>query len=349
MVSNKLIPIVALLLLSMSSIAQDLAFVGNPDQSFFRARDIAFAGNRTVARDTLNRILTKYPEYTDVRNLLAKTLSWDGNYEKARKEFNRITSEERENKEVWIAAIKNKIYAKEHYIALGLANKALIYLKDDADVLSLKKSITKNIQTKRVGEKKKKNTEKVRKEFNKITSVDRKNKDAWVAAIMNEMRAKEFHTALGLANKALTYLKKDEDLEVMKAYATFQLTTNKNQKTTIQPGKDSNFEAPLNNRLMVSNNFEVFDKVFESMIYSSVAYQRETKAGTIIPRINYNNRFQTHGVQYEMDFYPKFSKKIYGYLNYATLNHQYFLIIGWEVNYMRICPKTLKLLPVLGF
>lgn len=305
------------LLLSMSCFAQDIAYVGNPDQSFFNARDLAFAGNRMIARDTLNHILTKYPEYTDVRNLLAKTLSWDGDYEKARKEFNHITSKERENKEVWVAAIKNESYAKEHHIALGLANKALLYVEDDADIISLKESIMKSMQTNRVGVKKKKNTEDIRKEFNRITSVDRKNKEAWVAAIRNELRAKEFHIALGLANKALTYLKKDEDLEVMKAYATLQINNKINKLPTTERPADAIEEAPLNNRLMVSNDFEVFDKVFESMIYTSIAYQRETKAGTIIPRINYNNRFQTHGIQYEMDFYPKFSKTFYGYLNYG--------------------------------
>ena len=314
---NKFSITVLLLLFSISCFAQDLAYAGNPDRSFFRARDLAFAGNNGIARDTLNRILTKYPEYTDVRNLLAKTLSWDGDYGKARKEFNRITSKDRENKEVWIAAIKNEIYAKEYNIALGLANKALKYIKDDAELLALKESATQSIHAKTNGKIKKTNPEEARKEYNRITSIDRKNKKAWVAAIKNEITAQEFYIALGLANKALTFLENDDDLMVMKAYATMKLNSKNKLPETKTPPKDSLVESPLNNRLMVSNSFEVFDKVYESMIYTSVAYQRETKAGTIIPRINYNNRFQTHGVQYEMDFYPKFSKKLYGYLNYG--------------------------------
>ncbi len=312
---NKLILTVGLLLWGMFCFAQELAYAGNPDTSFFRARDLAFAGNRTVARDTLTRILTKYPEYTDVRNLLAKTLSWDGNYEKARKEFNRITSEERKNKEVWVAAINNEIYAKENHIALGLVNKALSFLKDDIDLLVMKENIIKKMQPKIVAEKKTTNYEETRKEFNRITSVDRTNKAVWVAAIKNEITAQEFHIALGLANKALLYLKNDSDLLVMKRYVTLYM--NKPKKQTKALVKESIVEKPKNNRLTVSNAFEVFDKVYESMIYTSVEYQRETKAGTIIPRINYNNRFQTHGVQYEIDFYPKFSKTFYGYLNYG--------------------------------
>ena len=278
---NKLILTVGLLLWGIFCFAQELAYAGNPDTSFFRARDLAFAGNRTVARDTLTRILTKYPEYTDVRNLLAKTLSWDGNYEKARKEFNRITSEERQNKEVWVAAINNEIYAKEDHIALGLVNKALFYLEADVDLLEMKESIINNIQPKAIPKIKVSNHEDARKEFNRITSVDRTNKAVWVAAIKNEITAQEYHIALGLANKALMYLKDDRDLLVMQRYATLYM--NKPKKQTKATVGKSIAEKPKNNRVMVSNAFEVFDKVYESMIYTTVAYQRETKAGTNIP------------------------------------------------------------------
>ena len=117
--------------------AQDRGYAGNPDVSFMKAREIAFSGDRVAARDSLRLILSEYPDYTDVRNLLAKTYSWDGNYDKARNEFNTIISKEKQNKEVWEAAISNEIYAENYYIALGLSNKALLYLPDDIDILSL--------------------------------------------------------------------------------------------------------------------------------------------------------------------------------------------------------------------
>jgi len=121
--------------------AQDLAYQGNPDESFFNARQMAFSGKRTQARDTLNRILEAYPNYADVRNLLAKTLSWEGKYDQARKEFNKITSKERRNLEVWEAAIKNEIYAQNLTVALGLCNKALKYLPLDARLQRLKSQV----------------------------------------------------------------------------------------------------------------------------------------------------------------------------------------------------------------
>mgnify|MGYP003630341476 FL=1 len=138
--------ILVLFVLSVGVIkAQHIEYSGDPDASFITARDIAFAGNRSVARDTLLLILTKYPDYADVRNLLAKTYSWDGKYEEARKQFNIITSKGPSNKEVWIAAIKNEVYAENYATALGLANKALQYVVDNTEILILKEQATNAI------------------------------------------------------------------------------------------------------------------------------------------------------------------------------------------------------------
>ncbi|WP_299534116.1 YaiO family outer membrane beta-barrel protein [Ulvibacterium sp.] len=227
-------------LYGLSSQCQDLAYNGNPDTSFFTARDLAFGGNGTVARDTLRHILTKYPNYTDVRNLLAKTLSWDKKYNDARREFNKITSVERKNKEVWVATIKNELYAQEYYIALGLANKALIYLPKDSDLEALRQQALKGTTSE------------------------------------SPMASKETKTL-----------------------------------------EETSENTAFNNAFGISNAFEIFDIVYEPMLYTSLEYQRETRAGKIIPRLNYGNRFEIQGLQYEVDFYPRFSKKFYGYLNYG--------------------------------
>ncbi len=120
---------------------QQQHYPSDPDLSLKRAMALAGDGKRDQARDTLRNILVHYPEYTDGKNLLAKTYSWDGDYEQARKLFNRITSAERSNKEVWEAAIRNEIFARNWHTALGLANKALIYLPRDAEIQDLRKSI----------------------------------------------------------------------------------------------------------------------------------------------------------------------------------------------------------------
>ncbi len=242
--------VMALLVIPLLGEAQELAYEGDPDVSFFTARNLAFEGNRNIARDTLYRILSKYPDYTDVRSLLASTYSWDGDYDKARSHFNRITSVERKNKEVWVATIKNEIYAENYYLALGLANKAVSYLESDLDIIAL--------QTKAL------------------------------ALVKGKEEATEKHVVVETPIDTLTEVK-----------------------------------GPKNG-VKISNSFEIFDVVYDPMIYSSMSYGRETGAGLVIPRINYSNRFQTHGVQYEMDFYPKFSKTFYGYLNYGYSNAPIF-------------------------
>lgn len=221
--------------------AQEVSYAGNPDASYYVARELAFAGHHLSARDTLKRILTRYPDYTDVRNLLAKTYSWDANYEEARKHLNRITSAHRQNKEAWLAAVKNEIYAKNPYIALGLTNKALLYLPHENELLELQMKLIKDLNAPKNAE-----------------SVD-----------------------------------------------------------NVSSSEDVNEGTEYSNQLALYNSFDVFDIVYEPMIYSGLEYTRTTKIGKIIPRINYANRFETHGLQYEMDLYPKFSKSFYGYLNYG--------------------------------
>lgn len=228
---------ITLLIGSLNLTAQEYAFNGDPDISFASAREMAFSGNHQGARDTLKSILSRYPEYTDVRNLLAKTYTWDGAYDDARIQFNRITSKERTNIEVWIAAVKNEIYAQNEHIALGLVNKALIHLPDEATLISLKADVMHRIQTK--------------------------------------------------------------------------------QAKTIAGDEKKTESRTSRNRLEFGNAIDVFDTFYEPMLYASVAYIRETKFGKLIPRINYSNRFNTNGVQYELDVYPRFSEKMHGYLNYG--------------------------------
>ena len=224
--------------------AQEVSYMGDPDASFFKARELAFAGKHLSAQDTLKSILTRYPDYTDVRNLLAKTYSWDAKYDEARKHLNRITSIERQNKEAWIAAINNEIYAKNSYIALGLANKALKFLPEDQDIMKLHRQL-----------------------WDEIT-----------------------------------------------AQGGFYPPTDKNK------GEENIYR----NQMAILNAFDIFDIVYEPMVYVGLEYTRETEAGKIIPRVNYAHRFDIHGLQYEVDFYPKLSNRFYSYLNYGFSDSDIF-------------------------
>jgi YaiO family outer membrane protein len=118
--------------------SQEKVFNGNPDTAFEVARDLAFNGKRAQAQDSLKFILTKYPDYLDIRAFLASTYSWDGNYSEARKEFMYVLAKDTNRKTDWIAYIKNEQYAEKYYKALELSLKALTVFNDDADLLQLK-------------------------------------------------------------------------------------------------------------------------------------------------------------------------------------------------------------------
>src|SRR6478736_7121996 len=78
---------------------QEKTYNGDPDASFATARNLAFNQQRKQAQDTLVNILTKYPNYHDVRNFLATTYSWDGDHKKAKSEFDAVLEKEPKNKE----------------------------------------------------------------------------------------------------------------------------------------------------------------------------------------------------------------------------------------------------------
>ncbi|MFV5702091.1 YaiO family outer membrane beta-barrel protein [Flavobacterium sp. XS2P12] len=119
---------------------QEIKFDGDPDASFENARNLAFNQQRKQAQDTLLFILTKYPDYHDIRSFLATTYSWDGEYKKARKEFDYILEKDKESKTTWIAAIKNELWGDLPYVAIEMTNNALKKFPNDAELLYLKAS-----------------------------------------------------------------------------------------------------------------------------------------------------------------------------------------------------------------
>lgn len=123
---------------------QEIKFDGDPDASFENARNLAFNLKRKQAQDTLLFILTKYPDYHDVRSFLATTYSWDGEYKKARKEFNYVLEKDKENKTIWMAAIKNELWGDLPYAAIEMTNNALKTFPNDSELLLLKASAEEN-------------------------------------------------------------------------------------------------------------------------------------------------------------------------------------------------------------
>lgn len=131
--------IIILFSASFQMTGQEKMYSGDPDVSFAKARDLAFNNNRKQAQDTLLHILTKYPNYHDVREFLASTYAWDGDYKKARTEFQKILGKDQHRKTTWVAAIKNEMWADFPFLALKLSKKALKKFPNDPEILDLQK------------------------------------------------------------------------------------------------------------------------------------------------------------------------------------------------------------------
>jgi YaiO family outer membrane protein len=256
--------------------AQDLNDDLDTASAYAEAEDLAFNGDIVAARGILESIETQLPGNAQSGVLLARIYSWEGRYDMARERFNNITSNDRGNADVWIAAIKNELYANNDATALGLSNKALFYLKQNDEVTRLRALALKNIENHTYPEW---DTE----DAIKVPKVPMKGET------QSEGKAILAKNAMDLTGAVVEGESKKEDSE----------------KTISR------------NRVAIANSFSIFDAVYDPMVFSSISYRRQTKLGSIIPRINYSNRLNKNGIQYDLDLYPKFSKRLYAYLNYG--------------------------------
>ncbi|RNC90065.1 MAG: YaiO family outer membrane beta-barrel protein [Allomuricauda sp.] len=256
--------VITVLCTSLLSWSQD-------SSSYQEAYQLAFQGKHAMAVTLLEKELVASPHDMESRLLLASSYSWEGRYKKAREEFNKITSQDKMNKQAWTLAIKNELYAKADAIALGLANKALISLKNDDEMLRLRELALQRINTK------------------KYPNQGWHNQDDGVADKKTRRKQKK---------------------EAKKEVSNTEKQESKNESSK--------------NRIGINNSFTVFTDRYDPMVYSSIRWRHETKVGNIIPKINYSNRLGQHGIQYDIDFYPRFLKRFYAYLNYGYSNAQIY-------------------------
>ena len=261
--------------------SQDVAYNDSKETSYKKAHHLAYNGDYKSANKMLIQVLSENPENLKAHTLLASTYSWIGQYDNARDKFNTLTSTERNNRDVWISAIKNELYAKKNATALGLANKALFYLNNDAEVERLREIALERVKNKKYPE---------------LWWHNQKNEIKTAKASQTKPKKKTIHKEIEE--------KKDSE---------------KNPMNKPKP-KTPVVKDVLSNRVAIRNSFTVFDQRYDPMIYSSISFKRQTLAGSIIPRINYSNRLGKHGLQYDLDFYPKFSKRFYAYINYGYSN-----------------------------
>ncbi|SHI88252.1 YaiO family outer membrane beta-barrel protein [Pseudozobellia thermophila] len=266
MYTKKIYTVLLIWFFAYAGKGQDSALGETADPGFQQAYDLAFEGRHASARQLLEGIVKEDPENIKARNLLASTYSWQGQYRLARQQFNVVTSRSRENADIWEAAIKNELYAKNNATALGLANKALFYLKrDTVAILRLRDIARQRLEQK--------------------------------AYTTEEGDGRGGDLSMG-----------DQGADAA------------NAEEERRPEMVAEAEKEPRNRLDFGNAVTVFDQRYDPMVYSSVSLKHQTKVGSLIPRINYSNRLGKNGLQYDLDLYPKFSKRFYAYLNYGYSN-----------------------------
>ena len=119
----------------------------------------------------------------------------------------------------------------------------------------------------------------------------------------------------------MVYLKEDSEINALKTnilaqIADTQLLQNKLKATKLAEESKQAFT--------LYTEGEVFDQVLDPMYYGAFEYKRNTKWGVLLPRLNFNRRFNINGVQAELDAYPKISKSLSGYFNYGFSNSEIF-------------------------
>jgi YaiO family outer membrane protein len=82
--------------------------------------------------------------------------------------------------------------------------------------------------------------------------------------------------------------------------------------------------ARLKNSIGIQYGVDIFSRAYNPAHYLSIQAMRTEKSGTGILRFNYTNRFSLHGLQGEIDLYPKINSKLYAYVNYGYSKSELF-------------------------
>ena len=148
----------------------------------------------------------------------------------------------------------------------------------------------------------------------------------------------DYESALQTANMGLRLQSSSNDFLYKKASALNSLEryqeamTVINQLLAINPSDER--ATSLRNTIQASKQryttsasvgIDVFNnKNYDPAYYASLQLGRSNDWGSSIARLNYSYRFNTSGVQGEIDLYPRIAKGLYGYLNYGFSNSSLF-------------------------
>lgn len=211
------------------------------------------------------------------------------------------------------AAFDQKDYAK----AIRLSKQALVKSPDYSDIrVFLGRIYTWSGKI-----------DSARMEFSRVLAKHPDNEDASFAFGSLEYWNNNSPKALQYVNNGLKYHPQSKDLLLLKAKVLNDLHRYKEANGTLdtlikKDPNNSDARALANrvrdnssvNKIGVTYDYIYFDKEFNApWQLASIDYSRQTSLGSVIARVNYANRFNTNGWQYEVDAYPHISKTFYAY------------------------------------
>jgi YaiO family outer membrane protein len=174
---------------------------------------------------------------------------------------------------------------------------------------------------------------KAREELIYVLEQSPRHRDAHMAAIDNELWSEEYQQALFFAKQATNYYPVDEQVLLKRANVHYTAGEERealrvlNQIEQINPSSGEAKELRRSIRTSLQNYVltasytqDRFEEFFGTTQRSFLQLSRRTPYGSVIGRVNYQNRFSTDGLQAEIDFYPSIADGWYGYLNagYST-------------------------------
>jgi YaiO family outer membrane protein len=170
--------------------------------------------------------------------------------------------------------------------------------------------------------------------FNEVISKQPTYEDAYVGLGNLEYWNDNSEKALNVVNNGLKNVPASEPLKLLKAKLLNDLKrwqeadevvseVLKNNPTLTEARSLASRikENSAKNKVSLSYDYIYFDKQFDDPWHLvSVDYGRQTKYGSIIGRVNYANRFNTNGYQFELDMYPRISNTFYAYVSGGVSN-----------------------------
>lgn len=167
-----------------------------------------------------------------------------------------------------------------------------------------------------------------RRELNYVLDKVPDHKDALSALVDTNIWAEQPNQAVEVAITATRFYPTDEELNLKKAQAYIANDDEREAQNALDAvdaiNPSSTPSRELRRSLIISgqrytftaaHTQDWFSDVFDPAAKSYVQLGRRTRYGSVIGRVNYSNRFDTKGIQPEIDFYPSLIDGWYGYLN----------------------------------